>query len=60
VCYGQEISLADIFLIPQVYNALRFEFPMTAYPLICDINEYCLSLPAFSEAAPEASAKKDY
>lgn len=53
VCYGDEPSLADLCLIPQVYNAHRFHFPMDDYPLINEINHYCLSLKAFKEAAPE-------
>ena len=53
VCYGHEVSLADLCLIPQVYNAKRFEFSMTAYPLIEDINEHCTRITAFREAAPE-------
>ncbi|MGQ3889057.1 maleylacetoacetate isomerase [Legionella sp. CNM-1927-20] len=52
VCYGSEISLADICLIPQVFNAKRFGFPLTEYPLITAINSYCLSLPAFKDASP--------
>ncbi|WP_131781485.1 maleylacetoacetate isomerase [Legionella gresilensis] len=52
VCYGSEVSLADICLIPQVFNAKRFGFPLTEYPLIAAINSYCLSLPAFSNASP--------
>jgi maleylacetoacetate isomerase len=53
VCCGEEISLPDVCLIPQVYNAHRFNFPMNDYPLINEINEYCLTLPAFQNAAPE-------
>ena len=55
VCYGSEISLADLCLIPQVYNAKRFNFSMQDYPIISAINEYCLSIPAFQKAAPEAA-----
>lgn len=61
VCYGHEVSLADICLIPQVYNAKRFDFSMKNYPLINEINEYCLTLDAFVDAAPaetEAEAVK--
>lgn len=47
VCYGDRISLADLCLIPQVYNANRFYFPLDDYPLIQRINHYCLGLPAF-------------
>lgn len=55
VCYGSEISIADICLIPQVYNAHRFHFSMKDYPLINEINDYCLTLGAFINAAPEAT-----
>jgi maleylacetoacetate isomerase len=53
VCYGSEVSLADICLIPQVYNAHRFGFSMENYPIINDINAYCLSLTPFRSAAPQ-------
>lgn len=53
VCYGSEITIADICLIPQVYNAKRFDCPLDNYPLINEINEYCLSLEPFAKAAPE-------
>lgn len=52
--YGQEISLADICLIPQVFNANRFNFSMEAYPLINQVVEHCLQIPAFRDAAPNA------
>lgn len=52
VCYGATPTLADICLIPQVFNAHRFEFAMNNYPLINEINTYCTSLPAFKAAAP--------
>lgn len=53
VCYGHEITLADICLIPQVYNAKRYGFSLQHYPLIEEINDYCLTLDAFREALPE-------
>jgi len=55
-CYGNQISFADICLIPQVYNANRFEFSLEAYPLIQTITEACLELEAFQNAAPEILA----
>lgn len=51
-CYGHHVSMADICLIPQVYNAHRFEFSLTPYPLIQSITDACLDIPAFQEAAP--------
>ena len=53
-CYGNSITLADICLIPQVYNAKRFGFAMDEYPLINAINQYCLTLPVFHSASPES------
>ena len=47
VCYGNQVSLADICLIPQVYNATRYHFSMDNYPLINRITSYCLTIPAF-------------
>jgi maleylacetoacetate isomerase len=52
VCYGSDITMADICLVPQVFNAKRFGFPLTEYPLINEINSYCLTLLAFKNAAP--------
>lgn len=53
VCLGDTPGLADLCLIPQVYNAKRFNFSMDNYPLINQINSYCLTLPAFQNAAPD-------
>ena len=47
-------SIADICLIPQVYNALRFELDMAPYPKIMSVNEHCLNQEAFYKASPEA------
>ncbi len=54
-CFGATPSLADLCLIPQVFNAHRFNFAMDAYPLINAINTHCLTLKAFQDAAPAAS-----
>ena len=53
-CHGNTPTLADICLIPQVYNAERFECDLLAYPTIQRIAAHCRSLPAFEKAAPEA------
>ncbi len=57
-CCGDEPTLADLCLVPQVYNAQRFDCPLEAYPNILQINERCLALDAFAEAAPENHAPK--
>jgi maleylacetoacetate isomerase len=46
------LSMADICLIPQVYNAKRFQFDMSAYPKIKRIDENCQKLEAFKKAYP--------
>lgn len=51
-CFGDTPTFADLALIPQVYNAKRFEVPLDDYPLIGRINDYCLSLEAFAKASP--------
>jgi len=52
-CHGDRPGLADCFLIPQVYNAQRFDCDLSPYPNIRRINEQCLQLPAFHNASPE-------
>ena len=51
-CHGDTPGLADIFLIPQVANALLYECPLEEYPVICRINAECLRLDAFTKAEP--------
>jgi len=50
---GEQPGLVDCYLIPQVYNALRFKQPMEAYPNINRIYANCSDHPAFIAAAPE-------
>lgn len=55
-CFGDQPSLADICLIPQVYNARRFNTDLSEYPLIELIDQHCNTLKAFQAAAPEQQA----
>jgi glutathione S-transferase len=41
-------------LIPQIYNARRFDTPLEAFPHILRIEAACMALPAFQHARPEA------
>jgi maleylacetoacetate isomerase len=50
---GDEPGLVECFLIPQVYNAERFECDLSNFPEIRRITAHCRSLPAFMAAAPE-------
>ena len=53
-CFGDYATVADCCLIPQVYNALRFNIDLSAYPKIQSIYEHCSAFDAFQLAAPEA------
>jgi len=52
-CFGDKPGMADIYLIPQVYNARRFGVPMDEHPLICQIDSNCNTLYGFQQALPE-------
>ncbi|CAI89377.1 maleylacetoacetate isomerase [Pseudoalteromonas translucida] len=52
-CVGEQPSLADVCLVPQVFNAIRFNVNMAAYPKIAAIYERCNKLDAFIDAAPQ-------
>lgn len=49
---GDQVSLADLFLVPQHYNAVRFQIDMTRFPTIQRVCEAAKALPAFEAAAP--------
>jgi len=53
-CCGQRPSLADICLVPQVYNARRFGCDLSKCPTVLRIAEHCETLHVFAKAAPEA------
>ena len=50
--FGPKITLADIYLVPQVFNARRFNVPLDAYPKIVAVDAACAELKAFQDAAP--------
>jgi maleylpyruvate isomerase len=52
-CVGDAPSLADVCLVPQVYNARRYECDLAPYPAIRGIDERCRGLEPFARAAPE-------
>jgi maleylacetoacetate isomerase len=51
-CHGTSPTIADCFLVPQVFNAQRFEIDVEAYPNIARIYALCIDLPAFAAAHP--------
>jgi maleylacetoacetate isomerase/maleylpyruvate isomerase len=53
-CYGREPTLADVFLLPQVFNARRVQTDLAPYPRVVAVADHLLALPAFADARPEA------
>lgn len=52
-CVGDEPTIADCCLVPQLYNAGRFDIPADDWPTLQRIAERCNRLPAFVEAHPD-------
>jgi maleylacetoacetate isomerase len=53
-CFGERPTLADIVLVPQLYNARLFKTDLSGVPRLVAIDAACCALPAFAKAAPEA------
>lgn len=53
-CFGQEPTMADCCLVPQVANALRTGCDTSPYPRVMAVYQHCLQQPAFQQAAPSA------
>ncbi len=51
-CFGDTVTLADVCLLPQVFNAQRFNVDMAPYPRLAAIAESLAAIPAFADAHP--------
>jgi len=51
-CFGDAPTLADVCLVPQVFNAARLDVDMGPYPRIRAVHEACMAVPAFADAQP--------
>ena len=51
--FGSTVSLADVFIVPQLYNARRLKCDLTSFPRLCAIDAHLTTLAAFAGAAPE-------
>jgi maleylacetoacetate isomerase/maleylpyruvate isomerase len=51
--FGSRPSLADVYLVPQVFNARRFNVPLEPYPKIAAVDRACADLEPFRAAAPD-------
>jgi len=54
--FGDSPTLADIFLVPQMYNARRFEVPLDGFPTLLRADEEASRHPAFAAAHPDRVA----
>lgn len=52
-CFGDTVTMADICLVPQVYNASRVNTDLAPYPMLMKINSHLLTLKPFMDARPE-------
>lgn len=50
---GSKVTVADVCLVPQVYNARRLKVPLDKFPKIVGVDAACLALLAFDRARPE-------
>ena len=50
---GDRVTLADLSLVPQVYNARRLKVPLDRFPKIVGVDAACMALTAFDRARPE-------
>ena len=51
-CFGENITMADVFLVPQIVTSQRFKVDMTKFPLLLGIFDNCLRVEAFHKAHP--------
>ncbi len=56
--HGDQVTMADVCLIPQVFSAQRFDCALEAYPTIMAIFDNCRELKPFADAHPDAQADK--
>lgn len=52
-CHGETPTLADCVLVPQIFNAQRFECRLDHVPQVMKVFEACMKLPAFEQSRPE-------
>jgi maleylpyruvate isomerase len=56
---GDAVTIADVYLVPQLYAARRFGVPVEPYPTLLRIESACAELPAFQSAHPNAQPDFD-
>ena len=58
-CHGDAPTIADVCLVPQIYNARRRQLDLSPYPTLLRVDAHCRALPAFQQAAPENQDRGD-
>ena len=53
-CFGSAVTLADVCLLPQVFNSRRVQLDLAPWPRLADVARHLERLPAFAAARPEA------
>lgn len=51
--FGDSLTMADLFLVPQIYNAERFKVSLKDFPVLSHVNKECLKLESFQKAHPD-------
>jgi maleylpyruvate isomerase len=51
-CHGDQPTMADCCLVPQIFNAKRYDCDLTPYPKVMQIFNQCMTLDAFDKAQP--------
>ena len=53
---GDAPTIADLYLVPQLYNARRWKVDLAPYPTLVRVDAACGTLPAFVAAHPDAQS----
>ncbi len=51
-CFGDSVTAVDVCLVPQMFNARRFDVPLSAFPKLVEVDERLRAIDAFAAAAP--------
>jgi glutathione S-transferase len=56
---GDQLSIADALLVPQLYAARRVELPLDAYPTLLRVEAECLKVEGFAVAHPDRQPDRE-
>jgi len=51
-CFGDQVTLVDLCLVPQIYNAIRFEVDMNQFPIVSRVYQNLTDIQEFKDAHP--------